>query len=702
MQSLAIDIETFSSEDLSRSGVYRYAETPDFRVLLFGYSCDGGPVSVVDIASGETLPPLVLSALLDDSVVKWAFNASFERVCLSRYLQDLGLLPAGRFLSPASWRCSMVWCEYLGLPHSLSGAGEALGLEKQKLTEGKDLIRFFCRPCAPSLLNGQGNRNLPATDPERWQRFVEYNRRDVETEEEIRQRVCHHPVPEKVWNEYAMDQEINDRGIRVDMGFVQSALAVDEVTRGELAAELQRLTELSNPNSVSQIRAWLADHGTEARDLSKKQVKELLSDASEEIRPVLLLRQQLAKSSVKKYQAMADTVCADGRIRGMFNFYGASRSGRWSGRSVQLQNLPQNHLSDLSEARSLVASGDGESLSLLYDSVPDVLSELIRTSFVPAEGKKFIVADFSAIEARVIAWLAGEKWRSEVFAEGKDIYCESASRMFGVPVEKHGVNGHLRQKGKVAELALGYGGGVGALKAMGALEMGVPEEELQGIVTAWRNASPNIVRLWWNVDAAVKTAIRARRCVKLPVGVIPSIVEGSPRRCDATLTFSCRAGMLFITLPSGRSLSYVRPRLTQNRFGGESIEYLGIGPSKKWERIESYGPKFVENVVQGISRDLLAEAMIRLSAPNLCGPKGSGGFGAPGKLSSEQFSAENGRQPGGKAPRIVAHVHDEVIVEANPEDTVSEICTLMAQCPSWAEGLLLRADGYECEFYRKD
>ena len=703
MQSLAIDIETFSSEDLSRSGVYRYAETPDFRVLLFGYSCDGGPVSVVDIASGETLPPLVLSALLDDSVVKWAFNASFERVCLSRYLQDLGLLPAGRFLSPASWRCSMVWCEYLGLPHSLSGAGEALGLEKQKLTEGKDLIRFFCRPCAPSLLNGQGNRNLPATDPERWQRFVEYNRRDVETEEEIRQRVCRHPVPEKVWNEYAMDQEINDRGIRVDMGFVQSALAVDEVTRGELAAELQRLTELSNPNSVSQIRAWLADHGMEARDLSKKQVKELLSDASEEIRPVLLLRQQLAKSSVKKYQAMADTVCTDGRIRGMFNFYGASRSGRWSGRSVQLQNLPQNHLPDLSEARSLVASGDGESLSLLYDSVPDVLSELIRTSFVPAEGKKFIVADFSAIEARVIAWLAGESWRSEVFAEGKDIYCESASRMFGVPVEKHGVNGHLRQKGKVAELALGYGGGVGALKAMGALEMGVPEEELQGIVTAWRNASPNIVRLWWNVDAAVKSAIRARRTVKLPVGSVSAYEKTSTLHSPlSTLDISCRAGMLFITLPSGRNLSYVRPRLTQNRFGGESIEYLGIGPSKKWERIESYGPKFVENVVQGISRDLLAEAMIRLSAPNLCGPKGSGGFGAPGKLSSEQFSAENGRQPRGKAPRIVAHVHDEVIVEANPEETVSEICTLMAQCPSWAEGLLLRADGYECEFYRKD
>ena len=554
LKSLSIDIETFSSEDLSRSGVYRYAEAPDFRVLLFGYSWNGGPVSVVDLASGETLPPQVLSALLDDSVIKWAFNASFERVCLSRCLRDLGLLPAGRFLSPASWRCSMVWCEYLGLPHSLSGAGEALGLEKQKLAEGRDLIRFFCQPCAPSLLNGQGNRNLPETDPERWQRFVEYNRRDVETEEEIRQRVCHHPVPEKVWGEYALDQEINDRGIRVDMRFVQSALAVDEATRRELTSELQRLTELSNPNSVTQIRSWLADHGAEVRDLSKKQVKDLLSDASEEIRPVLLLRQQLAKSSVKKYQAMADTVCADGRIRGMFNFYGASRSGRWSGRSVQLQNLPQNHLLDLSEARALVAAGDGESLGLLYDSVPDVLSELIRTAFVPAEGKKFIVADFSAIEARVIAWLAGEAWRSEVFASGGDIYCASAEQMFHVPVVKHGVNGHLRQKGKVSELALQYGGGVGALKAMGALEMGIPEAELQSLVDAWRKASPNIVRLWWNVDAAVKTAIRARRTVKLPIGTKSLPLEGVRRvsENEPVCSFSAENGWQPRQVPEGR------------------------------------------------------------------------------------------------------------------------------------------------------
>ncbi|MBR2853750.1 MAG: hypothetical protein IKE81_05435 [Clostridia bacterium] len=652
MQSLAIDIETFSSEDLARSGVYRYAEAPDFRVLLFGYSCDGGPVSVVDLASGETLPPAVLSALLNDTVIKWAFNASFERVCLSRYLRDLGLLPAGRFLPPSSWRCSMVWCEYLGLPHSLEKAGEVLQLKRQKLEEGKDLVRFFCRPAKPSLMNGQSERNLPWSDPERWQLFIDYNRRDVETEEEIRQRVHKYPVPEKVWKEYALDQEINDRGIRADRGFVQSALAVDESVRSALSAELQQRTELSNPNSVAQIRKWLEDHGTEVRDLSKKQVKELLAEASEEIRPVLLLRQQLAKSSVKKYQAMADTVCADGRIRGMFRFYGASRSGRWSGRGVQLQNLPQNHLFDLSEARSLVTAGDEESLGLLYDSVTDVLSELIRTSFVPAEGKKFIVADFSAIEARVIAWLAGETWRSEAFARGKDIYCESASRMFGVPVEKNGVNGHLRQKGKVAELALGYGGGAGALRAMGALEMGVAENELKPMVDAWRKASPNIARLWRNVDAAVKTAVRARRKVDL-----------------FALSFSRKDGMLFIELPSGRCLSYVRPGITGNSFGGESVEYLGIGPAKKWERIESYGPKFVENIVQGISRDLLAEAMARLSS---------------------------------RGYRIVAHVHDEVIVEAEPGDTVGEVCALMAQCPPWAEGLILRADGYECEFYRKD
>ena len=650
MKSLSIDIETFSSEDLTRSGVYRYAEAPDFRVLLFGYRADDGSVRVVDLESGEKLPPDVLIALRDESVVKWAFNAEFERVCLSRYLRDLGLLPSGKYLSPSSWRCSMVWCAYLGLPMSLAGAGEALGLEKQKLTEGKKLIRFFCCPAKPSLVNGNGNRNLPWSDPEKWKEFMVYNLRDVETECGIKEKLNGYPVPESVWQQYAMDQEINDRGIRVDLLLASGAVALDEESRDRLSAELQRLTSLTNPNSVSQIRQWLSDHGTEARDLSKKQVKELLLSADESVRPVLLLRQQLAKSSVKKYQAMMDTVCRDGRIRGMFQFYGASRSGRWAGRGVQLQNLPQNHMPDLKSVRNLVISRDGKALELLYDSVPDVLSELIRTAFIPAPGKKFIVADFSAIEARVIAWLAGETWRSDVFGSGGDIYCASASKMFGVPVEKHGVNGHLRQKGKVAELALGYGGGVGALRAMGALEMGVPEEELQGLVTAWRNASPNIVRLWWNVDAAVKTAIRERRDVEL-----------------FGLNVERASGMLFIRLPSGRRLAYVRPRIGVNRFGGESVSYLGLGPAKKWERIESYGPKFVENIVQGIARDLLAEALLRM-----------------------------------QDRRIVAHVHDEVIVEADMDESVDEICMQMALVPSWGQGLQLRADGYECEFYRKD
>ena len=652
MPNLSIDIETFSSEDLTRSGVYRYAEAPDFRVLLFGCRADDGPVAVVDLESGEALPASVLQALLDDSVVKWAFNAAFERVCLSRYLQDLGLLPSGRFLSPFAWRCSMVWCAYLGLPMSLAGAGAALGLEKQKLTEGKRLVRYFCCPLKTSLMNGKTERNLHWSDQEKWRQFKEYNLRDVETECGIKARLANYPVPEGIWHEYGVDQEINDRGILVDQSLVSGALALDEESRAALGNELQQLTQLSNPNSVAQIRQWLTDHGAAVQDLSKKQVKEMLLSADEEVRPVLLLRQQLAKSSVKKYQAMADTVCHDGRIRGMFQFYGASRSGRWAGRGVQLQNLPQNHLPDLETARKLVAAGDGETVGLLYDSVPDVLSELIRTAFVPPPGKKFIVADFSAIEARVIAWLAGETWRSEIFAAGGDIYCASASRMFHVPVEKNGVNGHLRQKGKVAELALGYGGGVGALKAMGALEMGVPEEELQGLVNAWRRASPNIVRLWWNVDDAVKAAIRDRTTV----------------RCGF-LELMYKSGMLFIRLPSGRCLAYVRPRIGTNRFGGESVSYLGVGPAKKWERIESYGPKFVENIVQGISRDLLADAMCWLE---------SAGY------------------------RIVGHVHDEVIIETDPDDSVEEVCSEMACVPEWAKGLVLRADGYECEFYRKD
>ena len=650
VKTLSIDIETFSSVDLTKSGVYRYAEADDFRILLFGYSVNDGPVVVEDLSSGGTLPVELLRALVDPSVEKRAFNAAFERVCLSRLLRDLGMLREGEYLSPVNWRCTMVRCMYLGLPHSLAGAGAVLGLDKQKLTEGKDLIRFFCMPAKPSLLNEQGNRNLPSTDPERWERFMAYNRRDVEVEMQIQERLKNYPVPESVLKEYELDQSINDRGIGVDERLVSASVAMDEMSRGELTAELSRLTSLSNPNSVSQVRSWLEEHGASVESLGKKQVAALLQDAEPEIREVLLLRQQLAKSSVKKYEAMRNTVCSDGRIRGMFQFYGASRSGRWAGRGVQLQNLPQNHLPDLDLARKTVLSGDYGVLKSLYDSVPDALSELIRTAFVPEKGKKFIVADFSAIEARVIAWLAGEAWRNEVFASGGDIYCASASQMFHVPVVKHGVNGHLRQKGKIAELALGYGGGVGALKAMGALEMGVPEEELQPLVTAWRGANPNIVRLWWDVDHAVKEAIRKRTTVWL-----------------GKLRFSCRSGMLFILLPSGRSLAYVKPRLGSNRFGGESVEYMGLNAAKKWDRIESYGPKFVENIVQGISRDLLCAAMLGL-----------------------------------KERRIVAHVHDEVIVEADPADSVEDVCRIMGQCPAWAEGLVLRADGYECEYYRKD
>lgn len=649
VKTLSIDIETFSPEDLVKTGVYRYAEHPDFRILLFGYSFNGGPVYVIDLASGQQIPSGILSALADPEVEKNAFNASFERVCLSRLMRDAGLLGKGKFLSAEGWRCTMVRCMYLGLPHSLASAGAVLGLDKQKLTEGKDLIRFFCKPAAPSLLNGQGSRNLPSTDPERWKRFVEYNRRDVETEMQIQERLKRYPVPDLVWKEYEMDQEINDRGIGLDDGFTTAALRIDELSRNELTTELSDRTSLANPNSVSQIRSWLTEHGEEVESLGKKQVSAMLQDADPKIREVLLLRQQLAKSSVKKYEAMRNTVCADGRIRGMFQFYGASRSGRWAGRGVQLQNLPQNHLPDLDKARETVLAGNYDALKMLYDSVPDVLSELIRTAFVPASGK-FIVADFSAIEARVIAWLAGEQWRMDVFESGGDIYCASASQMFHVPVEKHGVNGNLRQKGKIAELALGYGGGIGALKAMGALEMGVPEEELQPLVNAWRNANPDICRLWWDVDQAVKTAIRERTTVSL-----------------GKLSFEFRSGMLFIHLPSGRCLSYVKPRLCLNRFGSESIAYLGLNAAKKWVLIESYGPKFVENIVQGISRDLLCSAMLRLS------PR-----------------------------RIVAHVHDEVIIDKDPEDSVEEVCRIMGLCPDWAEGLILRADGYECETYRKD
>ena len=646
MKALEIDIETYSSVNLAKCGVYRYTESPDFEILLFGYSADGSAVKTVDLASGEELPADILHALTDDSVIKWAHNAQFERVCLSRYLG----LPQGTYLDPEAWRCSMVWAAYMGLPLSLEGVGAVLGLEKQKLTEGKDLIRYFSVPCSPTKSNGGRTRNMPGHDPEKWSRYKAYNIRDVETEMQIREKLANFPVPDFVWDEYHLDQEINDRGILVDMPFVKQALAIDEITRSRLTEAMRNITNLENPNSVAQMKSWLSDNGLETDTLGKKTVAALINETDGDVSGALALRQQLAKSSVKKYQAMANAACADDRCRGMFQFYGANRTGRFAGRMVQLQNLPQNHMGDLSQARALVRAGNMDALDMLYDDIPDTLSQLIRTAFIPAVGKKFYVADFSAIEARVIAWFAGESWRTQVFKDGGDIYCASASQMFKVPVEKHGINGHLRQKGKIAELALGYGGSVGALKAMGALEMGLEEEELQPLVNAWRESNPHIVSFWWDVDAAVKTAVKERRQTTVK-----------------EITFYYRSGMLFIRLPSGRTLAYVKPRMGENRFGGESVTYEGVGSTKKWERIESYGPKIVENIVQATSRDILMYAMKNL-----------------------------------REYRIVAHVHDEIIIEANPEVSLETVCKEMGRVPPWAEGLILRADGYTCDFYMKD
>ncbi len=648
MRALSIDIETYSTIDLAKSGVYRYTESPDFAILLFGYSVDGGEVQVVDLTCGETIPPEVVDALMDEDVTKWAFNAQFERICLSKWLG----LPPGQYLDPKSWRCTMVWSAYMGLPLSLEGTGAVLGLEKQKLTEGKDLIRYFCQPCKPTAANGGRTRNLPEHALDKWERFKAYNRRDVESEMAIQEKLAKFPVPEEVWEEYQLDQRINDRGVALDMDFVRQAIRFDEHSRSLLMRLMQELTELENPNSVMQMKNWLSSQGLETDTLGKKAVDALLKEAPPELKEVLRLRQQLAKSSVRKYTAMENVVCGDGRARGMFQFYGANRTGRWAGRLIQLHNLVQTHISDLAEARSLVRCGNLAALEMLYPSIPEVLSELIRTAFVPKAGCKFIVADFAAIEARVIAWLAGERWRQEVFESGGDIYCASASQMFHVPVEKNGVNGHLRQKGKIAELALGYGGSVGALKAMGALEMGLEEEELQPLVSAWKSSNPNIVKLWWDVDRAAKTAVKDRSSTE---------THG--------IRFSCQSGMLFITLPSDRRLSYVKPRIGENRFGSDCITYEGIGSTKKWERIESYGPKLVENIVQAISRDLLSHAMRRLDAMGY---------------------------------NIVMHVHDEVVIEAPVDVSVDDICAVMSQPPPWAKGLLLRADGYETDFYKKD
>lgn len=650
MKSISIDLETRSSVDISKSGVYRYAEAEDFAILLFGYSVDGGTVEVIDIANGEWIPQEILDALTDESIIKWAFNANFERVCLSRYLSDLGIdldpfrdnhplsKECARFLNPCSWRCTMVWSAYMALPLSLAAVGRVLGLEDQKLTEGKALIRYFSMP--------------PFHEPtgEKWELFKSYNRRDIEVEMAIQKRLSKYPVPQSVWEEYVLDQEINDRGIRLDMSLVENAVQIDEITKNQLMDRLKNLTELENPNSVAQMKEWLKDHGVETESLDKKSVTALLATVPAPLKAVLVLRQQLAKSSVKKYQAMRSAVCADSRARGMFQFYGANRTGRFAGRIVQLQNLPQNHLSDLKCARDLVRKGNYMALEMLYGSVPDVLSQLIRTAFIPKAGRKFIVADFAAIEARVLSWLAKERWRMDVFEGKGDIYCATAGRMFHCNVVKHGENGHLRQKGKQAELACGYGGSVGALKAFGALESGMKEEELKPLVDAWRSANPNIVDFWWAVDRAAKDCIR-ERSTKVTHGI----------------RFIYQGGMMFIELPSGRRLSYVKPRIGENQFGGESITYMGLDLSKKWARIESYGPKLVENITQAISRDILCYAMQTLRTMD-----------------------------------IVAHVHDELIIECDERISLPVICEQMARTPPWAEGLLLRADGFECQFYQKN
>jgi DNA polymerase len=655
MKTLSCDIETFSSVDLAKCGVYKYSESPDFDILLFGYSIDGGEVQVIDLASGEALPEEIIGALIDEQVIKWAFNAQFERICLSRWLSRQGIAldknnPESQFLSPASWRCTMVWSAYLGLPLSLEGAGAVLGLEKQKLKEGKDLIRYFSMPCKPSKINGGRERNLPSDAPEKWEQYKAYNARDVETELEIQTKLHKFPVPAFEWKNYILDQEINDRGIRLDMDLVGEAIRFNNQAKQELTYLMQQMTELDNPNSVQQMKAWLSEQGMETDTLGKAAVKELLKTAPEPLGKVLELRQSLAKSSVKKYTTMQNAVCSDGRVRGLLQFYGANRTGRWAGRLVQVQNLPQNHLPDLEQARQLVRLGQYELLEALYDTVPGVLSELIRTAFIPKPGHQFVVADFSAIEARVIAWLAGETWRNEVFASHGRIYEASASQMFHVPIEEITKGSPLRQKGKIAELALGYGGSVGALKAMGALDMGVSEEELQPLVNAWRSANINIVRFWWDVDKAAMTAVR-ERAVTATHGI----------------HFECRSGMLFITLPSGRRLSYVKPKLGRNRFGNEAVTYEGVGATKKWERIETYGPKLVENIVQAVSRDILCHAL-------------------------QVF----------RDYELVMHVHDEIVIEADEKLSVQDLCSKMSETPSWAKGLLLRADGFVCPFYKKD
>jgi DNA polymerase len=650
MHVISIDIETFSDIDLGKCGVYRYAESPSFDILLFSYSIDDGQIKLIDLASGEKLPEEIINALINGSIIKTAFNANFERVCLMKYL--CRILGEKVYLDPSSWRCSEVQAAMLGLPLHLEGVAQVLKLEEQKMSEGKTLIRYFCMPCKPTAANGGRTRNLPSDAPEKWEQFKAYNIRDVEVELAIRKKLEKYPIPEAEHDLYVLDQKINDRGFQADMNFVMQAITCDRQFSVAATEKAYELTGLENPNSVAQLKDWLAGRGVEVESLSKKNVQELVGETEGEVKEALKLRLLMAKTSVRKYEALERAVCSDGRVHGLLQFYGANRTGRWAGRLVQVQNLPQNHLEDLKLARDLVKEGRFEDIELLFGNTPGVLSELIRTAFVPKEGHRFIVADFSAIEARVISWLAGEKWRLEVFASHGKIYEAAASMMFHVPIEEVTKGSPLRQKGKISELACGYGGGVGALKAMGALEMGVEEDELQGLIDNWRTANPRIVNFWWEVDKAAITAVKERTKTRTH-GII----------------FTYQSGMLFVTLPSGRNLVYVKPKLMLNKFGREGLTYEGIGATKKWERIETYGPKIVENIVQATSRDLLADAMLRLDQAGFV---------------------------------IVAHVHDEVICEV-PEgkSSVEEICSFMSKGPKWAQGLPLTADGYECEFYQK-
>lgn len=644
MKQISIDIETYSSTNLNQTGVYRYADSDDFELLLFGYATDFGPVKVVDLTQGEKIPPQIIEALDNPDIIKSAFNAQFERVCLSRYI--------GRRLKPAGWHCSRVWSATLGLPLSLRDVGSVLGLPRQKITAGKELVRYFCTPCKPTKANQNRTRNFPYHAPDKWQQFKQYNQRDVEVEMEITQKLERFPVLQNEWENYWMDQDINDRGIRIDQQLVNNAIKCQSVFHDKYLQTAKNITGLANPNSPLQLKDWLHQQGVKTDSLSKASVTQLLQTTTGKVHQVLALRQLLSKSSVKKYQAMQKAMCQDGRVHGLLQFYGANRTGRWAGRLVQIQNLPRNSMPDLEEARELVKQGNVPALAMLYDSVPDVLSQLIRTAFIPSKNHHFYVADFSAVEARVIAWLSNEKWRQESFAKNEDIYCASASQMFGVPVVKHGINGELRQKGKIAELALGYGGSIGALKAMGATKLGLTDDELPPLVQMWRNASPHIVQFWWDVDKAAKECIKTH---------LPQTTHG--------MKFIYRSGCMFLRLRSGRYLCYPQPKIGINRFGSESITFMGINTVKKWDRIETYGAKLVENIVQATSRDLLAEAMRRLEATG---------------------------------NTVVMHIHDEAVIDAPFNRSLDTTVQLMTKVPDWANGLILNAAGFVSDFYKKD